>query len=261
MYFCPMLIDSHTHLYLDDFIEDRSQVVETAIAAGVGYMLLPNIDSSSLDDMLKLHAQYPENCLPMMGLHPTSVKENFEEELALVETKLAQSTFIAVGEIGIDLYWDTSFREQQSEAFRRQLKLAKKHKLAVSIHTRDAFELVYRIVKEELTDDLKGVFHCFTGSETEAKRIAELGFMMGIGGVVTFKNAGLAEVIKKIPTDLILFETDAPFLTPAPYRGKRNQSSYLTYIARKVADIKGCPMEEIAAISTHQAAKLFSISI
>ena len=260
MYFCAlMLIDSHTHLYLDAFNDDRAQVVQQAIDSGVGYMLLPGIDSHSLDAMKQLHKQFPAHCLPMMGLHPTSVKDQYEAELNLVEKELDQGGYIAVGEIGIDLYWDKTHREQQADAFRRQLQLAKKHKLPVSIHTRDAFETVYSIVKEEVNDDLKGVFHCFTGNETEAGQIADLGFLMGIGGVVTFRNSGLAGVVKQIPMEFLILETDAPFLTPVPYRGKRNQSSYLTYIAAKLAEIKGCRTEDIAVSTSGNAATLFNL--
>jgi TatD DNase family protein len=178
-----ILVDTHTHLYLEQFDEDRAEVVESAINEGVKWMLLPAIDSTSLEDMKKLHRQFPDNCLPMMGLHPTSVKDNYEEELELVAEELQSGSYIAVGEIGIDLYWDKTHAEQQKDAFRRQLRLAKKYDLPVSIHIRDSFELAYPIVKEELTDELRGIFHCFTGTRTEAKQIMDVGFMMGIGGI------------------------------------------------------------------------------
>ena len=253
------LVDTHTHLYLEEFKDDRMEVVEAAINANVKTMLLPNIDSGTVDDMNSLASAFPENCFPMMGLHPTSVKDDYEKDLAMVEHLLYNRGYIAVGEIGIDLYWDKTYREQQIDAFRIQLKLAKKHKLPVSIHTRNSFEEIYPIVKEELNDDLKGVFHCFLGSEEEAKKIMDLGFLMGIGGVITFKKATIGDVVKKIPSNFLVFETDAPFLTPVPFRGKRNQSAYIKYIAEKTANIKGVAFEELAAITTDNATKLFNL--
>lgn len=228
---------------------------------GVKYMLLPNIDSASLSSMKKLHEDFPVNCLPMMGLHPTSVKEDYEKELELVEKEHAENKYWAVGEIGMDLYWDKTFREQQQDAFRRQLKLAKKLKLPVSIHTRDAFEEIFTIVKAELTNDLKGIFHCFTGSAAEAKKIMSTGFKMGIGGVLTFKNSKLGDVVKEIPMDHFVLETDSPFLTPMPFRGKRNQSSYTTFIAEKLAEIKGISEEEVAERTTLNALEIFDLNI
>jgi len=253
------LVDTHTHLYLEEFKDDRREVVEAAINANVETMLLPNIDSGTVDDMNSLATAFPENCFPMMGLHPTSVKDEYEKDLAMVEHLLNKGAYIAVGEIGIDLYWDKTYREQQIDAFRIQLKLAKKHKLPVSIHTRNSFEEIYPIVKEELNDDLKGVFHCFLGSEEEAKKIMDLGFLMGVGGVITFKKATIGDVVKNIPNNYLVFETDAPFLTPVPFRGKRNQSAYIKYIAEKTAIIKGVTFEEIATVTTENAKKLFNI--
>ncbi len=259
-YFCPMFFtDTHTHLYVEEFNVDRHQVVQQALDAGIYRMLLPNIDVNSWQAMMDLHDAFPENCLPMMGLHPTSVKEDYEKELAMVQEELAKGRYCGVGEIGIDLYWDETFRDQQIDAFRKQLQWAKKHQLGVSIHTRNASELTYQIVKEELTDDLKGVFHCFTGSWDDAKRIMDVGFKMGIGGIVTFKNSGLAEVVKQIPMESLVLETDAPYLTPVPFRGKRNQSAYIKYIAGKVAVIKGKSMEEMAEFTNRNAEQVFSI--
>jgi len=260
IYFCRMiLIDTHTHLYLDDYDDDRHKVVETAIEAGVTTMMLPNIDRETVESMNKLANAFPKNCFPMMGLHPTSVKDDYEQELAAVESELDKRHYKAVGEIGIDLYWDKTFREQQHNAFRRQLKFAKKYKLPVSIHTRDSFQEAYSIVKDELTNDLKGIFHCFLGSAEEAKKIMDIGFLMGIGGVVTFKKAAVAEVVKDIPAHSLVFETDAPFLTPTPFRGKRNQSAYINYIAKKTADLKAMPVEELAAVTTENAVRLFNL--
>lgn len=255
-----LLVDTHTHLYLDKFKEDRDQVISRAINQGVEKMLLPAIDSSTFDDMMDLADKYPDNCLPMIGIHPTSVKDNYETELDLVETELENGGYIAVGEIGIDLYWDKTHSEQQKDAFRRQLKLAKKFDLPVAIHTRDSFNEVYNIVKSEKTDDLLGVFHCFTGNLSEAYKIMDIGFHMGIGGIITFKNSGLAEVCSSVPTDFLLLETDAPFLTPDPYRGKRNESSYLNFIAMKLAEVTNKDMSEIVEITTNNASNLFKFN-
>ncbi len=253
------MVDTHTHLYLGQFDDDRREVVEWAIEQGVERMLLPNIDSGSLQAMKDLHRAFPENCLPMMGLHPTSVKDDYLAELELVEKELQTGNYIAVGEIGIDLYWDKTHSDQQKDAFRRQLRMAKAFGLPVSIHTRDSFELTFRIVKEEQNGKLKGVFHCFTGSGKEAAMVADTGFLMGIGGIVTFKNAGLAEVVKTIPEEFLVLETDAPFLTPAPFRGKRNQSAYLKFIAEKLAGLKSTAVEEIAEITTRNALRVFPL--
>lgn len=253
------LIDTHTHLYLDKFANDIETVVQNAINQGVSKMLLPAIDSSTFDAMINLADTYPENCIPMIGLHPTSVKDNFEDELQLVENELMNQRYIGVGEIGIDLYWDGSYYEQQKESFIRQLRLAKKHNLPVAIHTRDSFNEVYNIVKKEKTDRLNGVFHCFTGSLSEAYKIMDIGFYMGIGGIVTFKNSGLSEVVSSIDLKSILLETDAPYLTPMPHRGKRNESSYLNFIAAKIAEINGSSTMSIVEKTTENAIKLFNL--
>lgn len=259
-YFCAMILtDTHTHLYLDDYNDDRGKVVNKAVSEGVEIMMLPNIDSKTVTDMNSLSAAFPDYCFSMMGLHPTSVKDDYEHELALVEKELAGGIYYGVGEIGIDLYWDKTFREQQIDAFKRQLKLAKQYKLPVSIHTRESFDDAWPLVKNELTDDLKGVFHCFLGTADQAKKIMDLGFLMGIGGVVTFKKAAIADVVKDIPAEFLVFETDSPFLTPVPFRGKRNQSAYIKYIAEKTAEIKGMPVEELAAITTGNARTLFKL--
>lgn len=251
------LVDTHTHLYLEQFDEDRDKVVQNAINKGVKFMLLPNIDRASFDSMHLLCNQFPENCLPMIGLHPTSVKADFEDELKLVEHELEKGGYCAVGEIGIDLYWDKTFQKQQEDAFRRQLKWAKKFKLPVSIHTRDAFNEIYNIVKQENSDNLTGTFHCFTGSLEEANKIMDLGFYLGIGGVVTFKNSKLREVLKEIPLQSMVLETDSPFLTPVPFRGKRNESAYILFIAEKLAEIKNVSFEEIARVTSENAASVY----
>jgi len=253
-------VDSHTHLYLEQFDDDRKQVIEEAIAGGVEYMLLPNIDLDTVDAMLNLTCNFPHNCMPMMGLHPTSVKNDYQNVLQVVEREINRQTFCAIGEIGIDLYRDKTFKPQQEDAFRQQLILAKKYNLPVSVHTRESFDEIYRIVKEEITENLTGVFHCFTGNTEQAKKIMGLGFRMGIGGIVTFKNSGLDEVVKNLPLDHLVLETDAPFLAPVPYRGKRNQSAYLPVIAQKIADIKNIPVEEVADITSRNAAELFNLN-
>ncbi len=252
-----ILTDTHTHLYLDDFEKDREEVVNNALENGVERMLLPNIDSTTLHDLKAITTAFPEFCFPMMGLHPTSVNKDYEKEMTLVEQELAMGNYCGVGEIGIDLYWDSTFEEAQKEAFRKQLRLAKKYRLAVSIHTRNAFKITCQIVKEELTDDLKGVFHCFTGKVAEAKQIMDMGFKMGIGGIVTFKNSGLAEVVSQLPLDVLVLETDAPYLTPVPFRGKRNQSAYLLYVAKRVAIIKNILPEEVGEMTSRTAENLF----
>ena len=252
-----ILTDTHTHLYLEDFDNDRARVMQNALDNGVERILLPNIDSTTLERLQKMVSAFPENCFPMMGLHPTSVKEDVEKELALVEKELQTGNYYGVGEIGIDLYWDQTFAEEQKEAFRRQLQWAKKYRLAVSIHTRNAFDSVLHIVKQELTDNLKGVFHCFTGTTEEAKKLMDTGFKLGIGGIVTFKNSGLAETVAGLPLEALVLETDAPYLTPVPYRGKRNQSAYLLYIAQKIAEVKNVRIEEVAEVTTATAETLF----
>lgn len=251
------LVDTHTHLYTEEFNSDRGKVIHNALGNQVDRMLLPNIDSSSLEAMLALVHMFPEHCFPMMGLHPTSVNDQYEKELDLVEQELSRNHFIGVGEIGIDLYWDKGFRSQQEDALRRQLKLAKQHRLPVSIHTRDALKVVLRIVNEELNDDLKGVFHCFTGTPEDAAKIMDTGFKMGIGGVVTFKNSGLADVVKNIPLTELVLETDAPYLTPVPLRGKRNESAYIRFVAEKIANTKNISFEEVADTTTQTADNLF----
>ncbi len=252
-----VLTDTHTHLYLNDFDEDREEIMQNALEKGVERILLPNIDRTTLLQLKSMTALFSENCFPMMGLHPTSVKESYESELALVEQELKTKNYYGVGEIGIDLYWDKTFEEEQKDAFRRQLRLAKKYQLAVSIHTREAFDMTLQMVKEELNNDLNGVFHCFTGTLEDAKKIMDTGFKMGIGGIVTFKNSGLAAVVGRLPLESIVLETDAPFLTPVPFRGKRNQSAYLFYVAQKVAEVKNIPVEEVAEVTSNTAGILF----
>ena len=227
---------------------------------GVTRFFLPNIDSSSIDDLLTLTNTYPENCFPMMGLHPCSVKENFEEELAFVEDWLSKSKFYAIGEIGIDLHWDKTFYEQQEAAFRKQIELAKILKLPIVIHSRNSFDEIFNIIDDLNDDDLKGIFHCFSGTSEQAEKIiAYGGFKLGIGGVVTFKNAGLDKVVSQIDVKHIVLETDAPYLAPAPHRGKRNESAYLLHTAQKVADLYNISVDEIAEITTCNSKAIYGI--
>ncbi|MCF8229705.1 MAG: TatD family hydrolase [Bacteroidales bacterium] len=252
------LTDTHTHLYLDAFDDDRNEVVQNAIDKGIKYMLLPNIDSTSRKGMLKLCKQFPDNCFPMMGLHPTSVKENYKEELALVEKELETGKYIAVGEIGMDLYWDKTFQKEQKEAFQQQIRLALKHDLPIAIHQRDSYEEIMEAMEEMDTSGLTGVFHCFTGTREQAGKIIGMGFFLGIGGVLTFKNSKLEQVIKGIDLKHIILETDSPFLAPVPYRGKRNESTYVRLVANKLAEVKEMDVEEVAEQTTINAKKIFN---
>ncbi|MDB2363932.1 TatD family hydrolase [Flavobacteriales bacterium] len=252
------LIDTHTHVFLEQFDEDFDQVIARALESGVEKMLLPNIDSSTLERLLMNSNE--NQLLPMMGLHPCSVKDNYEEELELVANEIESGKYIAVGEIGIDLYWDQSLKAQQIDAFKRQIELAKKYDLPVAIHTREAFDEVFDALDETHDGALRGVFHCFTGNEDQAKKaLSYSGFYLGLGGVLTFKKSGLDKVVKDIPLDRLLLETDAPYLAPTPFRGKRNEPSYLVHIAQKLADIHEMSIEKVAEITTKNANDLFRL--
>lgn len=251
-------IDTHAHLYLDKF-EDIDEVIANAIDTGVSKMFLPNIDSSTLAAMNNLVAKYPNNCYPMIGVHPCDVKENFKEELKLVEQEARTGKYIAIGEIGIDLYWDKSFLGQQQEAFGFQLDLAKELGLPVAIHARDSFDEIFEVLDAHNDDSLNGVLHCFTGNLEQAERVLNYGgFKLGIGGVVTFKNGGLDKVIPHIGLEHLILETDSPFLAPKPYRGKRNESKYIPIIADRIAELKGLKIEEVAEATTKNAMELFN---
>ena len=254
-----MLIDTHSHIYTEDFSEDISEVIQRAYENEVRKIVLPNIDSSTVKKVLDLSEQYPQICYPLMGLHPTSVNEDYEEELQLVEFWLQKQKFYGIGEIGIDLYWDKTFVREQTDAFRRQIRLAKKYDLPIVIHFRDSFPEVMRVVLEEYEVGLKGVFHSFSGSLEQAQQVIDLGFKLGVNGVVTFKNSGMDKVIEKIDPSHIILETDAPYLTPVPFRGKRNESSYLIYVAQKVAELQRISVHELAKLSTQNAEELFRI--
>ena len=253
-----MFIDTHTHLYAEEFNADRKQAIESAIEKGVTRMYVPNIDSNSIAGLFDLEKQFPENCFPMMGLHPCSVNERYADELKVVEHWLGKKKFYAVGEIGIDLHWDVSFLNQQKDAFRKQISLAKKFNLPIVIHTRKSFDEVFEIVLEMNEKNLRGIFHCFSGTVEEAEKIISLdGFKMGIGGVLTFKNSGLDKVIKEIDLKHLVLETDSPYLAPVPFRGKRNESSYITIIAEKLAEIKNVSLNEIEEITAKNAFEIF----
>jgi TatD DNase family protein len=251
------LIDTHTHLYSKEFEKDFELVLQRARNAGVARFYLPGIDSEVIDDMLKLEALYPGEFFPMMGLHPCSVKENYLGELKIIEKYLAQRKFVAVGEIGLDFYWDTTFKEEQYDAFNKQMELALLYNSPIVIHTRNAMQETIEAVKPFAARGLKGIFHCFGDSNETAKQIIELGFYLGIGGVLTYKNANIGEALRDIPMQHIVLETDAPYLAPVPFRGKRNESSYLTFIAEKLAEIKNISVEEIAEITSTNAEKIF----
>lgn len=251
------LIDTHAHLYVEQFDKDRSEVLERAKKNGVNRVYLPNIDSSSIKAMLDLERKFPDRCFAMMGLHPCSVKDDYEEELAVVKQWLDKRSFAAVGEIGIDLYWDTSFFEQQKDAFLRQIDWAKALNLPIVIHSREATDVIIELLQGVNDDKLRGIFHCFTGAVEQARAITDMGFLLGIGGVLTFKNSGLDKTIAEVDLSHLVLETDAPYLAPVPFRGKRNESSYILHIAEKLAKIKKEDMENIARITTQNALDLF----
>lgn len=250
------IIDTHTHLYLEDFQADIEDVLVRGRAEGVTRFYLPNIDSSSIDDLLNLEEKHSE-CVAMMGLHPCYVKENVADELKLVEEWLRKRPFAAVGEIGLDYYWDKTFVTKQKDAFRKQINWALELNLPVVIHSRDSMQDCIDMVKEQQNGKLRGIFHCFGGTMDEAKQIMDLGFLMGVGGVVTYKKSGLTEMLPSIPLEYLVLETDAPYLTPVPFRGKRNEPSYLKYVITKMAEAMNIPVEEIAAQTTRNAQKLF----
>lgn len=254
-----ILTDTHTHLYSEEFSEDRSVMIQRAIDAGVKRFFVPSIDSSYTQQMYELEAKYPENIYLMMGLHPTYVKENYMEELAHVEAELAKREFAAIGEIGIDLYWDKTRLKEQQYAFKHQIQLAKKYKLPINIHCRDAFDEVFEVLESEKGEGLYGIFHCFTGDFEQAQKAISYNMKLGIGGVVTFKNGKIDQFLQDIDIKYIVLETDSPYLAPAPYRGKRNESSYTKLVAEKLAGIYGLTVEEIAEITTKNSVDVFGI--
>ena len=254
-----MMIDTHSHIYLPEFEQDRMAMLERAEKEGVRKILLPAIDSSSHEAMLKLEEEKPSAYLSMMGVHPCSVKENYRDELKIAKDYLEKRAFKAVGEIGLDFYWDKTFSAQQYAAFHEQIEWALHFELPIAIHSRNSTDECIKVVAEHQQGKLKGVFHCFSGDATQAKQVTDLGFYLGIGGVVTFKNSGLDKVLENVSMSNIVIETDAPYLAPVPFRGKRNEPSYLKYVVEKIASIKNISVDEVADITTANAEELFSL--
>lgn len=252
-------IDTHTHLYLDAFDHDRDQVIQSALEKQVSLLLLPNIDSGSIDSLHRLCSRYPGICLPMMGLHPTSVNDSYEEEMQRISTCFKHQSYVAVGETGMDLYWDRTYEREQELVFREQISLALAHHLPVVIHSRNSIDRIVEILKDYQGSGISGVFHCFSGSLLQARQIIEMGFYLGIGGVLTFQKSSLASVVSQVSIEHILLETDSPFLAPVPYRGKRNESAHLPLIAEKLAEVKGTTAEHVAEVTTANARMLFGL--
>lgn len=259
-YICPMhWIDTHNHIYLPEFDHDRPQVVERALEAGVKHLLMPNVDSKTLPQMMEAASRFHGVCLPMAALHPTSVKPDFEEELLKVEQMLKENKFVAVGESGIDLYWDKTYYKEQVIALRRQAELALEHELPLVIHSRNALDEIFETLNDFRNSGLRGVFHCFPGDAAQAARVLDMGFFIGVGGVVTYKNGLLAEVVQYVGLQHIILETDAPYLAPVPHRGKRNEPSFIQLIGHRVAVITGSTPEQVAGITTNNAIQLFGL--
>ncbi|WP_019670672.1 TatD family hydrolase [Eudoraea adriatica] len=254
-----IITDTHTHLYNEAFDEDRDEVIQKAISNGITRFFIPAIDAGYTQSMLDLEKRYPENMFLMMGLHPTHVKDGYKEELKHVEHMLSQRHFYAVGEIGIDLYWDKTYIKEQRKAFKFQISLAKKYSLPIVIHCRDSFDEIFEVLEEEKSEDLFGIFHCFTGTEEQAKRALSYNMKLGIGGVVTFKNGKIDTFLNRIDLNHIVLETDSPYLAPAPYRGKRNESVYLLEVLKKLSQIYGLDEKVVADITTRNSKEVFGI--
>ncbi len=254
-----IITDTHTHLYSEAFDEDREEMINQALENKIQRFFIPSIDSEYTQRMYELEKKYPENIFLMMGLHPTHVKENFEEELKHVESEFQKRDFYAVGEIGIDLYWDKSTLGIQKKAFRYQIQLAKKYNLPIVIHCREAFDEIFEVLETEKDNKLFGIFHCFTGNYEQAQKALSFNMKLGIGGVVTFKNGGIDKFIGEIPIENIVLETDSPYLAPKPYRGKRNDPVYITKVAEKLSELYGIPVEEVARITTKNSEEVFGI--
>ena len=254
-----MIVDTHCHLYLNEFKNDITAVIKRAAAEGVNKFYLPAIDSTETENIFLLERNFPEKCFAMMGLHPCSVKENYLDELAIVKDWLTKRKFAAIGEIGLDFYWDKTFVTQQYRAFRMQIEWSLQYNLPIVIHTRNAMQETIDVVKEFVPQGVRGIFHCFGGTVENAKEIIAAGFYVGIGGVLTYKKSGLAEVLEQIDLKYMVLETDSPYLTPVPFRGKRNESSYLKYIVEKLALVKNISAGEVAAITTANAEKIFGL--
>ena len=255
-----LFIDTHAHLFLEDFDDDREEVINRAVENGVGKILLPNIDSQSIPKLNTVSGLYPGICHPMMGLHPTSVKANYKEELSVIESELKKGGYVGVGETGIDLYWDKSWLPEQEESFRLQIELAIHFHLPLVIHARESFREIIRILEDYSSRGARGVFHAFTGDIEIARSVIGMGFFIGIGGILTYKKSDLPLVVKEMPLECILLETDSPYLPPVPYRGKRNESSFIPVIAQYIQQLKGISLEKVAQITTRNALQLFQLN-
>lgn len=254
-----ILTDTHTHLYYETDPQKLVELVNRSLENKVNRLFLPNVDSESIPLVFGLSELFPENCFPMLGLHPCDVKENFKDELANIHKEILVRKIYAIGEIGVDLHWDKTTLSIQQEAFRTQITWAKQMNLPIVIHCREAFDEILEILEQVKDEKLRGIFHCFTGTTEQAKKVIELGFYLGIGGVLTYKNSGLDKVLQDIPLEHLVLETDSPYLTPVPFRGKQNESSYLVYVAQKLADLKQIPLEELAAITTANSKIIFGV--
>tara|TARA_R110001599_G_scaffold107695_3_gene270419 strand:- start:1089 stop:1859 length:771 start_codon:yes stop_codon:yes gene_type:complete len=254
-----MMIETHAHIYADQFEKDIDEVLERGREEGISKIYMPNIDHTSIDGMMELEEKYPDLCIATMGLHPCSVKGDFQKELYIIEEWLGKREFVAIGEMGTDLYWDKTFIDQQVEAFKIQVAWAKQYEKPIIIHCRESLDMTIDLVEQLKEDNLTGVFHCFNGSVAQAERIHKLGFYIGLGGVVTFKNSGMDEVIPQLNMDHVVLETDSPYLAPVPHRGKRNEPSYLRMVAQKIADLRQVGVEEIEATTTINANSLFKV--
>jgi TatD DNase family protein len=254
-----IIIDTHSHIYLPEFDQDRQAIIERADKAGIMRILMPAIDSTTHENMLQVEKQFAGKCMAMMGLHPCSVMEKYDVELGIIEQHLSKKKFVAIGETGLDFYWDLSYKDQQYEVFQKQINWALQYDMPVVIHSRNSIDECIEMIQKNQDGSLKGVFHCFSGSLQQAKKIMELGFYMGIGGVITFKNSGLDLVMKEAGLSNVVLETDAPYLAPVPYRGKRNEPCYLSYVVDKLASVTTASIEEVSEITTANAQKLFSI--
>ena len=259
VYFCKMLTDTHTHLYSAEFDEDREQLINRAIEDGVNRFFLPNVDEKSIRSMMDVVEKYPDNCFPMMGLHPCSVENDYKQKLQTIERRLSKEKYYAVGEIGLDYYWSKAYVHEQKDAFITQVRWAVELDLPLVIHSRDSFHEIIELLLPLKSEKLKGVFHCFTGDSEDVKKAMDLNFYLGIGGVVTFKNSGLDKTLEEVDIKNIVLETDAPYLAPVPHRGKRNEPHYLKIIAEKLAAIKKITPQEVATVTTENSKQLFNV--
>ena len=251
-------IDTHSHIYDTGFQEDMDAVMVAAKSVGIEKIYMPGIDSTCIDGMMGMETKYPGFCIPMMGLHPCYVKENYQEELAIVEGWLTKRKFAAIGEIGLDYYWDKTFAKEQQLVFEKQMQWGLDYGLPINIHTRNAMGETIEMVKPFAKKGLKGIFHCFSGSKESAEQIVEMGFLLGLGGVLTYKNAGVAEAVVDIPMEFLVLETDAPYLPPVPYRGKRNEPAFMVEVAKKLAEIKNIPLHEVGEMTSGNAERIFN---